>query len=85
LGDASEQVGRSIGRSVVDEDRFPFDSSQRDAELFEQGLDVARLVEGRNDNGQLERRLARYGPAINGLLQHRKGNPRTMKVSTQAA
>ena len=58
LGDAGQQLGRAVGRAVVDENRLPLDPGQRDAELFEQRLDIAGLVERRNNDAQLQRRLA---------------------------
>ena len=47
----------AVGRAVVDENGFPLDAGKRNSQLFEQGLDIAGLIQCRNDNAQLQRSL----------------------------
>ena len=55
LRQRAHHVGGAVRRVVIDEDDLPGDAGQRNAEALHQHLDIAALVEGGNDDGQLQR------------------------------
>jgi hypothetical protein len=55
LGDFAHVIGRSVGRVVVNENRFPGNAVKRGREAIEQRNHVIAFVKRRYDDGQLDR------------------------------
>src|SRR6478752_3181199 len=53
LCDFTQQIRRSVGRIVIDENGFPAQTSESNFEAIEQGVNVIAFVEGRYDHRQL--------------------------------
>src|SRR5262249_38182044 len=53
LCDFMQQIRRSVGRIIIDENDFPAQTSENNFEAIEQGFDVIAFIEGRYDHRQL--------------------------------